>query len=181
MEMRREISFGELGVKTVVAHTITYMFMGVLAYNLLDYQEAFSGPILGVLMKPIDSTAIMMGPALQPIRGIVFALAFYPLRIALFGRDHDWLITGWLLTAIGVLGTFGPAPGSIEGMIYTQLPVFEQMIGWLEGVPQAFLLAGVLCYWLRNPEKRWVNVTLYVMFIIVMMLPFLGLLAGSVE
>lgn len=177
--MRNEISFGELALKTVIAHTITYMFMGVIAYNLLDYAEAFSSPILGVLMKPMDSIAIMMGPVLQPIRGFIFALAFYPLRGVLFGRKYDWIITGWLLTAIGVLGTFGPAPGSIEGMIYTQLPVFEQMIGWLEVIPQAFLLAWILCFWIRKPDIRWVNVTLYVMFIIVIFLPILGLLAGS--
>ncbi len=175
--MQNEISFGELALKTVISHTITYMFMGVIAYNLLDYQEAFSGPILGVLMKPIDSTAIMMGPVLQPIRGLVFALAFYPLRGVLFGRKYDWIITGWILTAIGVLGTFGPAPGSIEGMIYTRLPLFEQMLGWLEVVPQAFLLAWILCYWVRNPERKWVSIGLYAVFIIVLLLPLLGLLA----
>lgn len=179
--MRKNVSIGELTVKTVIAHTITYMFMGIIAYNLLDYQEAFSGPIMGVLMKPIDSVAITIGPLLQPIRGVVFALAFYPLRSSLFHRKYDWLITGWLLTALGILGTFGPAPASIEGMIYTRLPLIEQMIGWVEVIPQAFLLAGVLCYWIRNPENRWVNMTLYVMFIIVMSLPLLGLLAGSIE
>jgi hypothetical protein len=82
----------------------------------------------------------------------------------------------WLLVALGILGTFGPAPASIEGMIYTTAPVLGQMVGWLEVVPQALLLSVILCHWVNRPEKKWLNWTLGSIFVVVMILPVLGLL-----
>ena len=73
----------------------------------------------------------------------------------------------WLLVALGILGTFGPAPASLEGMVYTTWPVLGQLGGWLGVVPQALLLSVILCYWVNHP-KKWLNWTLAVLFVIVM-------------
>jgi len=106
----------------------------------------------------------------------VFALAFYPLREVLFGRKRGWLVMWWLLVALGILGTFGPAPASIEGMIYTTAPPLGQMMGWIEVLPQALLLSVILWYWVNHPEKKWLNWTLGGIFVVMMVLPALGLL-----
>ncbi len=90
---------------------------------------------------------VMAGPLFAPIRGLIFALAFYPLRETLFGRKKGWLIVWWLLVALGILSTFGPAPGSVEGMLYTVIPITQQLSGWLEVIPQALLLSVILFYW----------------------------------
>ncbi|MBU1879782.1 MAG: hypothetical protein KJ734_12590, partial [Chloroflexi bacterium] len=120
----------------------------------------------------------MAGPLFQPIRGLLFALALYPVRGRLFGRRDGWLVTGWLLVALGVLSTFGPAPGSVDGMLYTTIPVAIQLRGWLEIVPQALLLAAGLCYWVNHPEKRWLSWAMGTAFAVGVALPVLGLLAG---
>ena len=57
--------------------------------------------------------------------------------------------------ALGILSTFGPAPGSIEGLVYTIIPVSDQLVGLTEVVPQAFLFSLVLFFWVRHPEKRF--------------------------
>ena len=172
----RPITMPILTVKTVVVHTITYFIAGVLAYTINDYATAYSEPPLSYLMRPTSDRMVMAGPLLQPIRGVIFALAFYPLRSVLFGRRYGWLILWWLLIALGVLSTFGPAPGSVEGLIYTKIPLLDQFIGLWEVVLQSLLFSVVLTYWINHAQKRWLNWTLGVAFLIVMALPTVGLL-----
>ena len=64
-------------------------------------------------------------------------------------------------------------------MIYTTAPALGQLRGWLEVVPQAFLLSALLCYWVNHPGKKWLNWTLGILFFIAMALPVLGLLVGQ--
>lgn len=70
----------------------------------------------------------------------------------------------WMLVALGMLSTFAPASGSVEGMIYTPVPVLSQLQGWIEVVPQALLLSAPLCYWVNHPDKRWLNWLLGIVF-----------------
>jgi len=164
-----------LTVKTIIVHTITYVVMGLLAFTFLNYTEAYStGPLAGY-MRPTNDRLVMAGPLFQPIRGVIFALAFYPLREILFGRKNGWLILWWLLVALGILSTFGPAPASIEGIVYTQLP-FPTIRDYVEVVPQAFLLSGILFYWVNHPEKKWLNWVLGTLFALAVLFPALGLL-----
>lgn len=120
----------------------------------------------------------MAGPLFQPVRGVIFALAFFPLRGVLFGSRRGWLVLWWLLLALGVLTTFGPASGSVEGLIYTVIPPLTQVLGLWEVLLQSFLFAVLLVHWVRHPEKRWLSWTLGIAFGIVMILPLLGLLVA---
>ncbi len=168
--------FLALAVKTIVAHTVTYFLMGALASTLLNYAERFARPEMACWMRQLDDPLIMAGPLLQPIRGLIFALAFFPLREILFGKKNGWLILWWVLVALGILSTFGPPPGSIEGMIYTRIPILDQLTGWLEVVPQALLLSVILFYWINHPEKKWLNWVMGVVFFLLLLMPVAGLL-----
>lgn len=165
-----------LAVKTIVVHTITYFFMGALASTFLNYAERFARPEMACWMRQLDDPLIMAGPLLQPIRGLIFALAFYPLREILFGKKNGWLVLWWLLVALGILSTFGPAPASVEGMLYTVIPIADQLTGWLEVVPQALLLSVILFYWVNHPEKKWLNWVMGVVFFVMLLMPIAGLL-----
>lgn len=167
-----------LSVKTIVVHTVTYMLMGFLASTFMNYEEEYALPWMVCWIRQFGDPIIMAGPLFQPIRGLVFALALYPLREVLFGKKKGWLLMWWLLVALGILSTFGPATGSIEGMIYTVIPIASQLRGWLEVVPQALLLSAGLCYWVNHPEKRWLNWVMGIVFVIAVLLPVLGLLMG---
>lgn len=167
--------FRELAVKTVISHTTTYFFMGMLAFYFLDYPERFSRPEMACWMRSTDDPLVMAGVLFQPIRGLIFALAFYPLRQVLFGRRQGWMVLWWLLVALGILSTFGPPPASIEGLLYTRIPIPDQLVGLLEVVPQALLLSVILCYWVNHPGTRWLNWVLGVVFALVLILPLLGL------
>jgi len=166
--------FVSLAAKTMVCHTITYVIMGVLAAYFLNYAVLMARPDSG--MRPMTDPLVIAGPLFQPLRGLVFALVFYPLRDCLFGKKNGWLLMAWMLIALGILGTFGPAAGSMEGMIYTPVPIRSQLRGWVEVVPQAVLLSALLCYWVNHPAKKWLSWLLGSVFFIMMALSVLGLL-----
>jgi hypothetical protein len=81
-----------LAVKTIVVHTVTYFMMGLLASTLLGYAEAFAAPWMVCWMRQTDDPLVMAGPLFAPIRGLIFALAFYPLRETLFTKRNGWLV-----------------------------------------------------------------------------------------
>lgn len=168
-----------LMLKTIVVHTVTYFLMGILAANLLDYAERLARPEMVCWMRQINDPMVMAGVLFQPIRGLLFALAFYPLREIFFKKKNGWLIMWWALVVFGILSTFGPPPGSVEGMIYTVIPISDQLTGLLEVVPQALLLSVVLHYWVNHPVKRWINWVMGVIFFLLLLFPVLGLLSRS--
>jgi hypothetical protein len=170
-----QVRFVPLAVKTVVCHTITYFIMGLLAYNLLHYEEFINNPCSG--MRPTTSLWMILGTPLQLFRGVLFASVFFLFRRQLFGQKRGWLLMTWLLIGIGILGTFAAPAGSLEGFIYTTTPVLMQMRGYLEVVTQAVLLSLLLCYWVNHPQKKWMSWTLGAAYVIGVGLPLMALVA----
>ncbi|NIM48043.1 MAG: hypothetical protein GTN78_00570 [Gemmatimonadales bacterium] len=170
--------FSQLAITTIVVHTVTYSVVGILAFWLFDYGELYARPDLAGLMRQTNDPIIMAGPAFQPLRGLVFALAIYPLREIVFARPRGWLVLWGLFVALGIVSTFGPAPGSIEGLIYTVVSVPHQLLGLVEVVVQALLLAFGVVYGVNHPEKHWLNRLMIVVFALLILLPLAGLLAG---
>lgn len=173
---RKPITLVETVGKTIVVHSVTYMLMGLLASTLLNYREAFATSELSVMMRPFDDPMIIAGPLLQPIRGILFGIVFYMLREPFFKKRYGWLSMFITLVILGILSTFGPTPGSVEGMIYTIFPISLQLMGLPEVVLQALLLSGILFVWIRNPERKWLSWLLIAAFVVLLGMPALGLL-----
>ena len=169
-------TFWELVAKTVVTHTVTYFLVGLLAFVSLDYARKFTETDLQLLMRLTSDPMVMAGPLFQPIRGLLFGVVIYPLREALFNKTMGWLVLWGVLVVVGVIGTFGPAPGSLEGMIYTKLSWRTQLEVLPEIVLQPLLLSVILWHWVRRP-KRWINWCLGILFILALLFPILGLLA----
>jgi len=177
MITKKQYTFWSITLKTIVTHTVTYFLMGILAFFLFDYATQFTETSLNLLMRPTTASIVRAGTLFQPIRGFLFGIAFYLLREVFFGKKLGWLIMWVVLIIMGILSTFGPAPGSIEGMIYTALPLSSHL-GWglVEIYSQAFLLSVVTYYWVNHPEKKWLTWVLVAAFCLVLLLPTLGLL-----
>lgn len=79
-----------------------------------------------------------------------------------------------LLVTLGILSTFAAAPGSVEGLLYTKMPVNLQISGWLEVVTQALLLSAILYYWVNHPEKKWIAWVLGIIFGLVIIFSMMG-------
>jgi hypothetical protein len=95
----------------------------------------------------------------------------------MFGQKNGWLIMWVVLVIVGILSPFGPAPGSIEGMIFTVLPLSSHIsMGLLEVYLQSFLLSAIVYYWVNHPQKKWLTWVLGVAFFLALLFPTLGLL-----
>ena len=178
METTR-LSFLAIVAKTIIVHTVTYFFVGVLAFTLLDYTTRFAAPLVSSLMRPMDDPLVRVGPLFQPLRGLLFGIVFYLLRDVLFGKSNGWLTTWVVLAFVGIFSTFGPASGSIEGMVYTKLPIGGQLVGLIEILAQSLLLSIVTFYWVTHPKKRWVSWVLVGLFVLIVLLTTLGILMGG--
>jgi hypothetical protein len=174
----KKISLFGLSGKSIVLHTVTYFLSGLVAANLFNYAGLFAIPSLAGFMRPYNDVWVMIGPLFQPLRGILFALVFYPLRESLFNKWAGWLTIWGLLVIIGIFSTYGPTPGSIEGMLYTRLPLWAHLRGLPEVLLQSLAYSLVLYYWVNHPEKRWITWVLVVMFCILMAFPIIGLMLG---
>ncbi|MBT3392091.1 MAG: hypothetical protein HN413_16960 [Chloroflexi bacterium] len=168
----------EITTKTIIIHTITYFAVGLVAYSLFDYTTQFADPALKSLMRPTDDPLVQAGVLLQPIRGLLFGLIFYRLQKAFFQSEKGYLNIWLILVVVGIFSTFGTAPGSIEGLIYTKAKFAGMWMGLSEVLLQSFLLAYLTWYWVKHPEKKWLGRVFVTIFVVALLLPALGLLAA---
>ena len=173
-----EFTFKSITIKTTVIHTVTYFLMGLLAFIFLDYTSKYADPTIANLMRQTSDPLVASGPLFQVLRGILFGLAFYPLREIVFARKNGWLILWLVLVIVGILSPFGPSPSSIEGMIYTVLPLWFHFTGLPEVVIQALLLAFLTHYWVNHPEKKWIGWVFGIVFALALLMSTMGILAG---
>jgi len=173
-------TFWSITLRTIVAHTVTYFFVGLLAFTLFNYTARFADPALSAFMRQTDDPLVTAGVLFQPLRGLLFGIVFYLLRDRLFSRPNGWLVAWVTLVIVGIFSTFGPAPGSVEGFIYTKIPLEGQLGGLTEVLMQSLLLSALTAYWVEHSHVRWLNWVLSILFSVVLLLPLLGLLARQV-
>lgn len=129
----------------------------MLAYTLGASEKTFSEPPLSYFMRrfgPVGdgATAVPTVPRRDLRAG------FLPVTQRFCFRNRaDGYILWWLLLALGVFSTFGPGPGSVEGLVYTIIPPLDQIGGLWEVVLQSFLLWVLLWYWVNHPSNRWLT------------------------
>ncbi len=166
----------ETVVKTAVTHAVTYVIMGLLASTILDYARFFAESSLNLMMRQTNDPWVTVGLFFQPIRGILFGIVFYLLREAFFGQKNGWLVMWIVLMVVGVIGTFGPTPGSLEGMLFTVFPLWVHLKSLPEVLLQSLFLSLILFYWVNHPQDRWLNWVMGIALLILMSFPVLGLL-----
>ncbi len=169
------ITFARLSLKAIVVHTVTYFAMGLPAFLFMDYANRFSHPSFSGFMRLTSDPLVAAGPLFQPIRGLLFASVFFPLQDAFFHRKNGWALMWLTLVVIGILSTFGPAPGSVEGMIYTTVPLGTQLIGLPEVILQSLLLSVILCYWVDQGKSKRLAWVMGIAFGLVVIFSLLGI------
>ena len=170
--------FGQFWFRSTACHMVSYFIAGVLAYTLMDYKGLFQTQGLSQLMRPMDSPWIAAGPALQVFRGLVLAAVLYPFRHILLDEPKGWLKLFALLVGLSVLSPSGPAPGSLEGLLYTKLTLMQHLRGLPEVILQNLLFAWALVAWCRRPRKAW-TVAMSVMTGLVVLMSGMGFLAAQ--
>jgi hypothetical protein len=150
-----DTGFARFFLRVTACHMVTYFVAGLLAFYLADYEKSFASTHLACYMLPTSSNWVAVGPALQVLRGLVFAACLFPFRQVFLEGARGWLRLWGLLVGLVILSTAGPAPGSIEGMIYTQIPVLDQLLGLHETLGQTLAFSVLLVLWYRRPARAW--------------------------
>jgi hypothetical protein len=74
-----------------------------------------------------------------------------------------------LLFGIGIMGTAGPAPGSLEGIIYTKLTFSEHLIGLPEVMLQTLLFSVLLFKWTQYRRQYLTTLSIMAVLLIILM------------
>lgn len=136
--------------KITIYHVVTYIVCGIIFSSLFNYSELFNEGCMAYYMQPIASTNTLMGPLFQVVRGLLFGLVLLLLREYIRTEKLGFLKLYTLILVLGIINTPGPAPSSIEGMIYTKVPWIVHLKGALEIMAQTFLFA----WWVSSIDKR---------------------------
>lgn len=148
--MKDRKNFLRFAGKVALIHTLTYFIFGIIMSNLFNYKELFSIKPISDFMRTIDSGWIVAGPFLQPLRGLILAVALWPFRQLIFEKKKGWLYIWGLFVAFGILSPPAAAPCSIEGVIYSKLPLWYHLLGLPEITLQTLTFSLVLFGWERK-------------------------------
>jgi hypothetical protein len=140
-------------IRVMIVHTITYFIFGILMSNIFDYGEIFKREIIRDYMLPIDQHNVLIGPFLQPLRGLIFAIGLWPFHNFLIEQKRGWLYLWGLIATIGILSTPAAAPSSIEGILYSRLPMWYHLMGLPEILLQTLVFSIWLVWWERQAVK----------------------------
>ncbi len=168
-------------VKAAVVHTVTYAIAGCLAYMVFNYPRLFAETELRFIMRPTTDRRVTLGVLFQPIRGAIFGIAFVLLRQPFFNDHGGWLTMWIVLILLCILSSFGPNVTSIEGMLFTRIPLRLHLVGLPEILLQSFLLSFVVYHWVNTPDLHWLGMTLWTLFAVALTAPLLGLLADRMR
>ncbi len=174
----KQITFPSVVWKTTIVHTVTYFVVGLLSFTLLDYTAKYADPVVANFMRQTNHPLVAGGPLFQILRGFLFGIVFYAMREIIFPQKRGWLTLWLILVIIGILSPFGAAPSSIEGMLYTVLPIWFHIAGFPEVFVQAGLLAFLVQYWVNHPERKWLSWVFGAIFVLVIIMSLLGMLSA---
>jgi hypothetical protein len=132
----------------------TYFVAGLLAVTFMDYTALWETTSFAHYRR-MDSPWVAAGPGLQFTRGLILALVLWPFRRVILDEPRGGIALFGLLVGLGVLSTYGAAPASVEGVIYTSLPWSAHLRGLPEVVGQAAVFSALIVGWHRHPHRAW--------------------------
>jgi len=140
--------------RVTVVHFVTYLVFGIIFFNFFGYATLYASSDVAVYMRPTTDPLVMVSSFFQLIRGPIIALALYPFRKVFMGAKRGWVLLWGLLLALMVIAPAGAAPGSIEGLIYTKVPLWFHLISLPEVILQTLVFSWLLIVWQRRVEKQ---------------------------
>lgn len=130
--------------RITVIHIFTYIICAITFSIVFDYHELFGKGITAYYMKDYGSVNIIAGPIIQLFRGILYGVFLLLIRNSIINKTYG-CIKLWIM--ILILGLFNPltiSPGSIMGMVYTQLSLEFHIKSVIEAATQSLLFAAMV-------------------------------------
>lgn len=137
-------------LKTTGVHILTYILCGIIFSTIFNYHSLFTMDGVDDFMKEVGGSSTLLGPLVQVIRGLLFGVVLLLFKDTFMGKKYGWLKLWAILSIIGIINTPGPAPFSIEGIVYTKLPLEFH----LKGAPEILIQTLLFSYLLAKPENK---------------------------
>lgn len=110
-------------IKVAIIHVLTYIVCGMIFASVFDYEHLFKLGNAQYYMKDAYSFSSLVGPVFQIVRGILLGLILLLMKDSILQKKNAWLYLWIIFIGFGVICTPGASPCSIEGLIYTQIPL----------------------------------------------------------
>lgn len=154
MKAMKQKTILEYIIRFTFSHVITYMFCGLIFMNLMGYQKEFLTNPNFSYFRPINSLIVQAAVLFQFFRGGVFALILYPFRKTIINSERGWLMLFWVIWGLTCIGSVNATPGSIEGLIYTDVSLKTHLVGMPEVIIQALAFSVMFWAWDRRSIKE---------------------------
>ncbi len=135
--------------KATAAHFVTYLVCGMFFSTLFHYETLFALGNAKYFMRDFNSISTLIGPFVQVVRGTLIGCILLILKDNLLKEERAWLKLWIVFAGLGIICTPGPAPVSIEGIVYSQLPLEVH----LKGAPEIFVQTLLFSVWVTGDFK----------------------------
>lgn len=135
--------------RILVIHVVTYLLCGIVFSALFHYDKLYQQENIKFFMRAVGGSSSVLGPLFQAMRGLLFGLILLLLKDSILPQKYGWLKLWIIIAGIGIINAPGPAPCSIEGLIYTRLPLEFH----LKGAPEILIQTLLFSYFAAAPSK----------------------------
>ena len=136
-------------LRLTMAHVVTYWVVGGIWYGLVTHKY-YAGPeALPTLRDPNSDFVLKWILPAEILRGVLYALALFPLRRALveLGRWGGVVMASLML----IIGSIAGISGLIESWVFSTTAHVEVFVATLpEIVVQSLLFGYLVVYWERR-------------------------------
>jgi hypothetical protein len=130
--------------RIVVLHIFTYILSAITFTIIFDYNELYRTGITAYYMKDYGSVNIIAGPFIQLFRGILYGVVLLVTKNSFINEKYSWLKLWIVMLILGLLNPLTISPGSVMGMVYTQLSLEFHMKTAIEAATQSLLFAAMV-------------------------------------
>lgn len=110
-------------IKATVAHFVSYLICGLIFARLFNYEVLFALGNAKYFMRDAYGNSSLIGPFVQILRGAIIGCILLILKDNVLKKKNGWLYLWIIFAGLGIVCTPGAAPASIEGIVYSQLPL----------------------------------------------------------
>ncbi|MDD4296458.1 MAG: hypothetical protein PHC69_05805 [Ruminiclostridium sp.] len=125
-------------------HIFTYIISAITFAIVFDYNELFRKGITAYYMKDYGSVKIIAGPIIQLFRGVLYGVVLLLTKDSFINKKYGYLKLWMVMLILGLLNPLTISPGSIMGMVYTQLSLEFHLKSVIEAAVQSLLFAAIV-------------------------------------
>jgi uncharacterized protein (DUF486 family) len=123
--------------------------------NAENYFNTFSQIEKYLDYQLLDVNILRFASLFQIFRGAFFALILFPFYNTIIKSNYAWLKLFLLIWGFSLIGSVAPIPGSIEGLIYTDLSLSQHLIAAVKITIQIFVFSWFFVKWENRTERDY--------------------------